>query len=87
MAKKRKYYSPDQKVQILKKHLVDRIPLSEFVTNTICIPLYFTGGKRPFSKMAPVHLKNAKTTPKSVLRKRLMPLNKSLQKSTKSSRS
>ena len=29
MAKKRNYYSPDQKVQILKKHLVDRIPLSD----------------------------------------------------------
>ena len=29
MAKKRKNYSPDQKVQILKKHLVDRIPLSD----------------------------------------------------------
>ena len=29
MAKKRKNYLPDQKVQILKKHLVDRIPLSD----------------------------------------------------------
>ena len=29
MAKKRKNYSPAKKVQILKKHLVDRIPLSD----------------------------------------------------------
>jgi len=33
MAKKRKNYSPDQKVPILKKHLVDRIPLSDTDNN------------------------------------------------------
>ncbi len=29
MAKKRKHFTPTQKVQIIKKHLVVRIPLSD----------------------------------------------------------
>jgi hypothetical protein len=29
MAKKRKKYTPEQKIQIIKKHPVDRVPLSD----------------------------------------------------------
>lgn len=29
MAKKQKNYTPEQKVQIIKKHLVDKSPLSD----------------------------------------------------------
>ena len=54
--KKRKNYSPEEKVTILKRHLVDQIPVSE-----ISIQLFFIVGKNNFSKTVRLPFRIKKT--------------------------
>ncbi len=48
MAKKRKYFTPTQKVQIMKKHLVDRITLSDLCDQYSIHPTVFYRWQKAF---------------------------------------
>ena len=49
MTKKRKKYTPEQKVQIIKKHLVDRVPLSDLCDQYGLQKTFFEKGSQAFN--------------------------------------
>ncbi len=48
MEKKRKHFTPTQKVQMIKKHLVDRIPLSDLCDEYNIHPTVFYRWQKAF---------------------------------------
>jgi len=48
MAKKRKKYTPEQKVQIIKKHLIDKVPLSDLCDQYGMHPTVFHRWQKAF---------------------------------------
>jgi len=45
MSKKRKNYSPEEKVAILKRHLVEKVHISDLCDQLGLHPLFFTVGR------------------------------------------
>ena len=55
MSKKRKYYSPEEKVSILKQHLVNGVPVSELCERHQLQPTVFYRWQRQlFEKSSPI---------------------------------
>lgn len=53
MQKKRNRYTPEEKVAIMRRHLIDKVTISHYVKNTTFKSLFTTDGKKNFLKMAP----------------------------------
>ena len=50
MRKERKHYSAEEKAAILRRHLLDEVPVSDLCEETACGRLCSTAGRRSFAK-------------------------------------
>ena len=80
MAKKRKNYSPAKKVQILKKHLVDRIPLSDICDQYDLHPTVFYRWQKAFFENGASAFEKHKDNAKIRLEKKVNALEQKLTK-------
>ena len=56
MRKKRAYYTSDEKVNIIRKHLLEKFPISDFVDNISSNRQCFIAGRSSFLNMEQGHL-------------------------------
>lgn len=80
MSKKRKKYIPEQKVQIIKKHLVDGIPLSDLCDQHGLHPTVFHRWQKTFFENGAKAFDNRKDTEKTRLTKKVHTLEAKLNK-------
>ena len=80
MSKKRKKYTPEQKVQILKKHMVDRVPVSDLCDQYGLHPTVFYRWQKAFFENGAAALENRKNTKKSQLENKVSALESKLVK-------
>jgi len=80
MAKKRKYYSPEQKVLIIKKHLIDKEPLSNLCDHYGLHPTVFHRWQKAFFQNGAKAFDNRKDTEKMRLKKKVGTLEAKLSK-------
>ena len=52
MKKQRKHYPPEEKVAILRRHLLEKIPVSTSATNSASTPLFYRWQKEFFENGA-----------------------------------
>jgi transposase-like protein len=53
MRKERKHFTPEEKVAIMRRHLVDKVPVSELCEELSLRPTVFTAGKKNCSRTEP----------------------------------
>ena len=53
MKKRRKHYTPEEKVAILRRHLLERVPISDLCDELGSSQRCSTGGRRSSSKTEP----------------------------------
>ena len=80
MKKKRKKYTPEQKVTILKKHLVDKAPLSDLCDEYDLHPTVFYRWQRMFFENGAAAFKSDKDSETSRLHKKVEGLENKLSK-------
>jgi len=80
MSKKRKKYTPEQKVQILKKHLVDRVPLSDLCDQYGLHPTVFYRWQKAFFENGALAFNQRKDTDRVRLEKKIDSLEAKLSK-------
>jgi transposase-like protein len=78
MKKKRKKYSPEQKVAILKKHLVDKIPLSDICDQHGLHPTVFYRWQKMFFENGPAAFTGTKESEVSRFEKKISALENKL---------
>lgn len=70
MSKKRKNYTPEEKVSILKKHLVENIPVSDLCDQYGLHPTVFYRWQKQFFENGFLAFQNSKNTRASKLEKK-----------------
>lgn len=80
MPKRRKKYTPEQKVQIIKSHLVDRVPLSDLCDQYGFHPTVFYRWQMAFFENGARAFDNRKDTDKLRLEKKVDALESKLSK-------
>lgn len=80
MKKKRTKYTPEQKVAILKKHLVDKVPLSDLCDEYDLHPTVFYRWQKMFFENGAAAFKNDKDSETSRLQKKITGLENKLSK-------
>lgn len=80
MAQKRKKYTPEQKVQIIKKHLIDRVPLSDLCDQYGLHPTVFYRWQKTFFEKGAQAFNHRKDTDKIRLEKKVNSLEAKLSK-------
>ena len=80
MSKKRKKYTPEQKVQIIKKHLVDLVPLSDLCDQYGLHPTVFCRWQKTFFENRAQAFNHHKDTDKARLEKKIDSLEAKLSK-------
>jgi transposase-like protein len=80
MSKKRKKYTPEQKVQILKKNLVDRVPLSDLCDQYGLHPTVFYRWQKTFFENGANAFNQRKDTDRVRLEKKIDSLEAKLSK-------
>ena len=80
MSKKRKKYTPEQKVQIIKKHLVDRVPLSDLCDQYGLHPTVFYRWQKAFFENGAQAFSQRKDTDRVRLEKKIDSLEAKLSK-------
>ena len=80
MKKNRKKYSPEQKVAILKKHLVDKVPLSDICDQYALHPTVFYRWQKMFFENGAAAFKNEKKSETSELQEKVAGLENKLSK-------
>jgi len=80
MEKKRKKYSPEQKVAILKKHLVDKVPLSDICDQYGLHPTVFYRWQKVFFENGPAAFKTSKDNEATRFEKKISALENKLTK-------
>ncbi len=80
MKKKRKKYSPEQKVAILKKHLVDKVPLSDICDQHGLHPTVFYRWQKMFFENGPAAFKSGKGNKTTGFEKKISALENKLTK-------
>jgi transposase-like protein len=78
MGKKRKYYSAEQKVQILKKHLVDKVAVSDLCDQYGLHPTVFYRWQKSFFEGGAAAFESRKNSEKQRLEKKLAVLEQKL---------
>lgn len=76
MSKKRKKYSPEQKVEILKKHLVDKVAVSDLCDQYGLHPTVFYRWQKAFFEGGAAAVKKSKAATRPVWKKIFRPLNR-----------
>jgi transposase len=80
MSKERKKYTPEQKVQILKKHLVDRVPLSDLCDQYGLHPTVFYRWQKALFENGAQAFNQRKDTDRARLEKKINSLEAKLSK-------
>lgn len=79
MKKKRKNYTPKEKVTILKKHLVDRIPVSDLCDQYNLQPTVFYVWQKKFFENGSTAFESSGSRKKAAEERRISELEKKLQ--------
>lgn len=79
MKKKRHNYTPDEKVTILKRHLVDKIPVSDICDQYKLQPTVFYRWQKEFFENGATAFIKTKTLQEKKREKRIQALEKKLQ--------
>ena len=79
MKKKRKNYTPQEKVIILKKHLIDRIPVSDLCDQYNLQPTVFYSWQKKFFENGSTAFENSGSRKKAAEERRISELEKKLQ--------
>ena len=80
MTKKRKKYSPEQKVEILKKHLVDKVAVSDLCDQFGLHPTVFYRWQKAFFEGGAAAFKKQHNSEKTRLEKRISALEQKLNR-------
>ena len=80
MKKKRTKYTPEQKVAILKKHLVDKVPLSDLCDEYDLHPTVFYRWQKMFFENGPAAFIKSKDSETAQLQKKVTSLENKLSK-------
>ena len=80
MTRKRKFYSPEQKVQIIKEHLVEKAPLSDLCDRHGLHPTVFYRWQKSFFENGAKALESRRDTEKSKLEKKVRSLEDKISK-------
>ena len=80
MATKRKHYPPDEKVQIIKKHLLDKVPLSDLCDQHGLHPTIFYRWQKTFFENGAKSFDTGKNTEKAWLEKKVSALEAKISK-------
>ena len=80
MSKKRKKYSPERKVEILKKHLVDKVAVSDLCDQFGLHPTVFYRWQKAFFEGGAAAFKKEQNSEKVHLEKRILALEQKLNK-------
>ena len=80
MIKKRKNYSPEQKVEILKKHLVDKVAVSDLCDQHGLHPTVFYRWQKAFFEGGAAAFKKQQSREKTRLEKRISALEQKLNR-------
>ena len=72
MSKKRKQYSPEEKVSILRRHLLDSVPVSDLCDAHGIHPTMFYKWQKVFSSKEPQPLPQSKVCMRNSKPKRLL---------------
>ena len=80
MSKKRKNYSPERKVEILKQHLVDKVPVSDLCDQFGLHPTVFYRWQKAFFDGGASAFKKDQNSEKVRLEKRISALEQKLNK-------
>jgi transposase-like protein len=80
MSKKRKNYSPERKVEILKKHLVDKVAVSDLCDQFGLHPTVFYRWQKAFFDGGAAAFKKDQNSEKFRLEKRISALEQKLNK-------
>jgi len=78
MSKKRKNYTPEQKVAILKKHLVERVPVSDLCDQYGVHPTVFYRWQKAFFENGVLAFEKRKDPHKAGLEKKVADLEKKI---------
>ncbi|MCK5680702.1 transposase [bacterium] len=79
MKKKRKNYTPQEKVTILKKHLIDRIPVSDLCDQYNLQPTVFYGWQKKFFENGATAFESSGSRKKAAEERRISELEQKLQ--------
>jgi len=80
MSKKRKNYTPEEKVRILKKHLVENVPVSDLCDQYGLHPTVFYRWQKQFFESGFLAFQNPKNSKTSKLEKKISELEDKLAK-------
>jgi transposase len=80
MKKKRKKYTPEQKVTIIKKHLLDKIPLSDLCDEYDLHPTVFYRWQKMFFENGAAAFSKSKDSESTQLQKKVASLETKLSK-------
>lgn len=80
MSKKRKYYTPEEKVRILKKHLTENVPVSDVCDQYDLHPTVFYRWQKQLFENGSLAFKNQKNSKSSKLEKKVSELEEKLIK-------
>jgi transposase-like protein len=80
MNKKRKNYSPEQKVEILKNHLVDKVAVSDLCDQFGLHPTVFYRWQKTFFEGGAAAFKKQQSREKTLLEKRISALEQKLNR-------
>jgi len=80
MSKKRKNYSPESKVEILKKHLVDKVAVSDLCDQFGFHPTMFYRWQKAFFEGGAAAFKKEQNSEKVRMQKRISALEQKLNK-------
>ena len=79
MKKKRHNYTPDEKVIILKRHLIDKIPVSDICDQYNLQPTVFYRWQKEFFENGAAAFNKPKSSQEKMSTKRIQALEKKLQ--------
>jgi transposase-like protein len=80
VAKKRNKYTPEQKVQIIKKHLVDKVPLSDLCDQYGMHPTVFHRWQKAFFENGAKAFEKKNFSQKARLEKKIVGLESKISK-------
>jgi transposase-like protein len=74
MSKKRKYYAPEEKISILRKHLIEKIPVSELCDQHNLQPTVFYRWQQKFFEQGTVVFERGKDRETAALKRKVVKL-------------
>jgi transposase len=80
MSKRRKHYAAVEKVAILRRHLIDRVPVSDLCDQHHIQPSMFYNWQKQFFENAAVAIEQTRLTPEKHQKRKIAALQDKLQR-------